>query len=415
MTVERMTAYKGADTLDLVEGIDMVVDYITKNLSSYVIIDPHNNDQGLRYNGQDLTYEEFLNLWKGVSDKWGGDPRVIFGLYNEPRYGYALGQHGYFDPDSLDRNGQQIAEWARWMQGSIDLIRKEGADNLILVPGLHWTSTPQWDGGGWWGETLAGVPNAGNSRLASLKDPLNRIAYDVHSYQDERFSGEEVGCAGYLQNEWGGVGADQGLDYAIAWAKKYNKKFMVTEMGSWMDHITDPACEDKMVDYIKRMDESGVFVGRQVWQFGCEGCLADQWSLRPYNWGWYQIKRCSMDGESCGRTACCYDPSKTCYAKNESWAECLDSCTAGKPHDSDASGSQDAWTCTKPSDMCSEDGKDCRETRCCKSRNSKCFVKNDGWAACRPSCTPGVHQSDPVEYQTPWNCTSLARTSPLGV
>merc|ERR1719203_2498674 len=91
-------------------------------------------------------------------------------------------------------------------------------------------------------------------------------------------------------------------------------------------------CQDKMVEYIRRMDESGVFIGRQVWQFGCPQCLADQWTHRPYNFGWYQIKRCAEDEENCGMSACCYDTSRTCYKKNDYWASCVPSCTPGEPH-----------------------------------------------------------------------------------
>jgi len=413
MTIERM-GMKGDSTLDLIPGIEETVNYITDNLSSYVIIDPHNNEQGLRYDGEDIDLQDFVNLWIGAAKMWGNSSKVIFGLYNEPRYGFSNGQGAYFNPDSLDRNGEQISQWTEWMQAAIHAIRAQGANNLILVPGLHWTSTPQWDGGGWWGETIDGMTDAGNTRLASLTDPANRIAYDVHSYMDGRFAGESAGCDGYAKNMWGGLGADEGLDRAIAWAKKYNKKFMVTEMGSWpTDDGTNAVCEKKMLEYISRMDESGVFIGRQVWQFGCPGCLADQWEHRPYNFGWYQIKRCAEDNEDCGLSACCYDPAKTCYMKNDHWAACLDSCAPGQHYPGDPPDDGGPWNCTALASLCPEDGEDCRQTMCCRNPKSKCYVKNDEWATCRPSCFPGVDEEDPEEYRTPWSCETLTRTARL--
>jgi len=243
---------------------------------------------------------------------------------------------------------------------------------------------------------------------------MNKTAYDVHSYMDNEFAGTSDGCTGYVQNKWGGTGADEGLDLAIAWAKKYNKKFMVTEMGSYPDAAlsqdgTNQHCEAKMAEYIKRMDESGVFIGRQVWQFGCPQCDADQWTHRPYNLGWYQIKRCSEDSENCMHTACCYDPGRKCYKKDDHWASCLPagSCKAGEVNPSDPPEFKTLWNCTDIATLCSADHEDCRETRCCKDPSSQCYVKDEHWASCRSSCMPGVDPDELQKYQTPWNCSKL--------
>merc|ERR1711988_1797729 len=86
------------------------------------------------------------------------------------------------------------------------------------------------------------------------------------------------------------MGADGGLELSIEWAKKYNKKLMMTEIGSWdAEDGTGPACRAKMTNYLQRMNESGVFIGYQVWQFGCPHCTADLWTERPLNFYWYRL------------------------------------------------------------------------------------------------------------------------------
>merc|ERR1712137_1338225 len=44
---------------------------------------------------------------------------------------------------------------------------------------------------------------------------------------------------------------------------------------------------------------------------------------------------------------------------------------------------------------CPEDGHDCRSSRCCARRGSKCFVKNDHWASCNETCMPFTHWDGP--------------------
>merc|ERR1712190_176838 len=98
---------------------------------------------------------------------------------------------------------------------------------------------------------------------------------------------------------------------------------MMTEIGSWPDGKTDSHCKTKMYEYIQRMHESGVFIGYQVWQFGCEGCDADQWTKKPLNLDWYRISeftnmsKCSDDGKDCRDTKCCKNWGSRCFEKDK--------------------------------------------------------------------------------------------------
>merc|ERR1719223_2640617 len=42
----------------------------------------------------------------------------------------------------------------------------------------------------------------------------------------------------------------------------------------------------------------------------------------------------------------------------------------------------------------------------------KCYKKNNFWAGCRASCSPGVHFADPPEHRTPWSCEVVDDSHP---
>merc|ERR1712232_1522174 len=133
---------------------------------------------------------------------------------------------------------------------------------------------------------------------------------------------------------------------------------------------------------------------------------------------------CSSNTQNCRDSRCCQDPSMTCYEKNEYWAQCKASCTPGiDPND--PAQYQTPWSCsplagldnsdpvtTTGSDSdgsCSSASTNCMTTRCCNDPSMTCYEKNQYWAQCKASCTPGIDPNDPIEYRTPWTCTSETR------
>lgn len=58
---------------------------------------------------------------------------------------------------------------------------------------------------------------------------------------------------------------------------------------------------------------------------------------------------------------------------------------------------------------CAGDEDNCRSSRCCATPGKQCFEKDEHWASCRDSCTPGINPNDPPQYQTPWSCVPLSR------
>lgn len=61
----------------------------------------------------------------------------------------------------------------------------------------------------------------------------------------------------------------------------------------------------------------------------------------------------------------------------------------------------------KPPQQCSAKNKDCRSTHCCAEPGMQCYQKNQYWASCKESCTPGIDPRDAPTFQVPWSCTPL--------
>jgi hypothetical protein len=49
----------------------------------------------------------------------------------------------------------------------------------------------------------------------------------------------------------------------------------------------------------------------------------------------------------------------------------------------------------------------CNEDKCCKDAGFECFEKNEWWASCHETCTPGIHPNDKYPHNTPWSCKKL--------
>merc|ERR1711972_721721 len=105
------------------------------------------------------------------------------------------------------------------------------------------------------------------------------------------------------------------------------KKLIMTELGSFAANDgTGEHCKTRIREYLRRLADSKVFIGYLVWQVGCPFSLGDQWSNRPSNLDWYELERygghddtasrCSENGEDCRDTKCCKTPGAKCYEKN---------------------------------------------------------------------------------------------------
>mmetsp|Transcript_90078 Transcript_90078/g.255084 ORF Transcript_90078/g.255084 Transcript_90078/m.255084 type:complete len:471 (+) Transcript_90078:47-1459(+) len=118
---------------------------------------------------------------------------------------------------------------------------------------------------------------------------------------------------------------------------------------------------------------------------------------------------CAAAGQNCRATGCCAEPGMTCYAKDEYFATCKETCTPGiDPKDSP--NFQTSWSCKAMggacAPACAATGANCKSSQCCEDRSLTCFEKDQYFSACKASCTPGIDPKDPAQYRSPWSCAS---------
>lgn len=232
-----------------------IVDYITSKGAS-VIVDIHD--------GNDADFAAYYGvpvgqLYKGVSvssllaDLWGrlatifkGNPRVIFGITNEPH-----------DIDTV--------VWYSSAQATIDAIRAAGATNLIVMPGDDWTGAGSW-------------VTDGNAAAWNLTDPLNNLAVQVHLYADANSGGGDTSVVS------GTVFADR-MKQVTTWARGKGLKVMVAEIGIAASNSLAAAAWKGFVDFVNA--NSDVVLGFTFWAYG-----------PPAWWGGYQFSLCPTNNYS---------------------------------------------------------------------------------------------------------------------
>jgi hypothetical protein len=134
-----------------------IVDAFTSN-GAVVIFDAHDRIGGY-YEGND--WETLKNYWQEMAREFGDNPYVWFDLHNEPGNGTANPQ-----------------KWVNYHRELIDLIRTEGADNLIIVEGETW-------GQDYLTQT---IPNHASAVMAGN----NNILFSIHAY--DRWNGRDIGA-----------------------------------------------------------------------------------------------------------------------------------------------------------------------------------------------------------------------------
>jgi endoglucanase len=100
-----------------------------------VVLDLHWNAPGSTLaSGQQVMPDAAHSpaFWKSVAEAYKSDHRVLFELYNEPHdVSWSCWKNGCTTSDGWKAVG---------MQGLVDVVRKTGATNVVLVGGLGWSS-----------------------------------------------------------------------------------------------------------------------------------------------------------------------------------------------------------------------------------------------------------------------------------
>jgi endoglucanase len=243
---ERLQQSLNAD-LDLTEldRMSSFVDYTTGQ-GAHVILDPHNFAQyyGSAIGGGSVTSSHFADFWGKVATEFKNNPRVIFGLMNEP-----IGAN--------QSNGITTEAWLDAANAAIAAIRATGADNLILVPGNGYSGAHSWD------QNYYGTPNA--NVMLGVVDTGNNFAFEVHQYLDGNSSGQSAAIA------YQGIGRDRLINFT-QWLKQHGFRGFLGEFGAANSTIGDAANQigdetvNLMLDYIEANDD--VWIGWAWWGGG---------------------------------------------------------------------------------------------------------------------------------------------------
>ncbi|KAG6907640.1 hypothetical protein DXG01_008090 [Tephrocybe rancida] len=274
------------------------INHITLNKGAYALIDPHNY---MRYNDPSqqpitgsvignssdptaATTKQFGEFWAELARRFKSNPKVVFGINNEPHDMVNTTVHACFDALTL-ASSQPTELVLQNNQAAIDGIRGVGARQLILAPGNGFTG----------GHSFTQVTGSGDlpssDFMNKLKDPLHNTAIDIHeaSYMDYcestlvtdeclnsisvniDFSGSHDTCPQAGPSNLAAVTAwlkENNLKYAhfLTWPVKLltSDRAMITEFGGGNNEGCFQAIDD-MLNYMVANEE---YIGWAIWAAG---------------------------------------------------------------------------------------------------------------------------------------------------
>ncbi|KAF2183339.1 glycoside hydrolase family 5 protein [Zopfia rhizophila CBS 207.26] len=200
------------------------INYITGK-GAYAMIQPHNYG---RFYGEIITdVAGFKTWWQNVAAKFPSNDLVVFDTNNE-----------YHDMDqNLVFNLNQAA---------IDGIRAAGAKQYITPEGNSWSGAWTW------------VSSGNGASLVSLKDPENKLIYQMHQYLDTDGSGTHAECVSATI-------FSERLQAATKWLKDNKKLGVIGEFAGG----NNTQCINALKDGLKYLgDNSDVWTGAIWWAAG---------------------------------------------------------------------------------------------------------------------------------------------------
>ncbi|KAI9711420.1 MAG: hypothetical protein M1812_007165 [Candelaria pacifica] len=217
-----------------------IVNHITAS-SAYATLVAQNFG---RYNNQIITNtSSFQTFWKNLATHFKDNDKVLFDTnneYHDMNPNLAIATKLVFDLNQAAING----------------IRAAGATTQsILIEGNSYTSALYWN------DTGAG----NNDDLKSLKDPSNKLIYEMHQYFDGDDAGQYFGGSGTHPSCWNETVGSDALKGATNWLRTNNKKGLLGEFAAG----SNPTClktVENMLAYMKA--NCDVWQGALMWGGG---------------------------------------------------------------------------------------------------------------------------------------------------
>ena len=226
------------------------VNYLTSK-GAYAMIQPHNYG---RFLGEIITdVSSFKTWWQNLAVLYKDNPLVVFDTKNE-----------YHDmPQSLvfDLN-----------QAAIDGIRAAGATQQYITPeGNSWTGAWTW------------ISSGNGDSLVDLKDPEDKLIYQMHQYLDSDGSGTSAECVSST------IFAER-LQAATQWLRENGKKGVIGEYAAG----NNAQCTEALKGGLQLLQDNGdIWMGAMWWAAGpwyvlSFLCLIDEYDANVgCRWGDY--------------------------------------------------------------------------------------------------------------------------------
>lgn len=219
-----------------------------------VLIEPHGGSdvnfarwKGNLVGSAAVPNSAFANFWTQMANQFKSNPRVMYGLSNEP-------------------NNMSTMQWYGAAQAAITGIRSTGSTQMIFVPGNGWTGAGSWTQS-WYDTASPQVSNA--TAWLGLKDPANNLVASVHLYLDANAGG---GAPDIVSPT---IGVER-LSVVVNWAKANNIKVHMSEIGAMYSNAVQaqPALQN-LFDYIQANNTT--VIGFSWWAYG----PPTWWSTNP--------------------------------------------------------------------------------------------------------------------------------------
>lgn len=198
-----------------------------------VLLDPHNYARwhGNLIGSAAVTNSRFADFWSRLAAQFKANPRVAFGLMNEP-------------------HTMPTEQWLAAANAAIAAIRAAGANNLVTVPGNAWTGAHSWS------QNWYGTPNA--TVMKGIVDPGSHMLFEVHQYFDADSSGTSPTCVS------GTIGSER-LAGFTAWLRANGHRAILGEFAG----ADNPTCRAAVADALGHLEaNSDVWAGWTWWAAG---------------------------------------------------------------------------------------------------------------------------------------------------
>lgn len=198
--------------------IDECIDYWTRVLGGWVLLDIHNFGKGKNGNYRydyDLPDVDgtpiaaLSDLWVKLAERYKNNPKVWLGIMNEPNSPL------YNDVHSPTRNRDNMQAVVNAIRARTDSVSK------ILVAAADFSSAGRL------------VTNGNAEALEKFYDPLNNHAFEVHVYFDSDSSGTNGACVSNSRTR---------INDATQWALRTGNQLLLGEFG-----VGDPTVSGQQI------------------------------------------------------------------------------------------------------------------------------------------------------------------------